>query len=819
MKLLLSLILLYFSFTSIEIKKNNEDCNKSRLLAHKKQYQEAINNTLQACDLSQIDNLNFIAKCYNNLNDYYKEIDYLERVIYINKRNKKHENLVLNYLDIAKAHRKLNTKKNITKSIDFLKEALHIDKNFILTNKIKYSIYNNIGNYYKALSNFDYAIQYYKKAIIIARKLNDSKKTSRTYSNLSTININVKASSKQLKIAQSNINKALSYDSISFPDIYANLGIVNYLLKDYKTAIKNHNRAIEILTEAQNGDILNLNDVKNCKNKKLLLNTLFEKIYALIKLKDKKYLTEGLNIIKLADKVFDLLLIETKTEKTKLHWRKRAYHFYYLGIHISHELNDIESAFYFSEKSKTLLLLNEITYNSKPILPDSINTREINLKKTIYSLENQINILTNEALLKAKNDLFETQVSLKLLTDSLEASYPIYKNSKNNLDKTILLRELQNSIKTKNTCIISYLWDKTENQFNALYGIAITQDQAILFKINNLNLFDKKVTDFKKHITSPISNVRQKTEFENIAKSLYNDLFPEEIAPLIANNKLLIIPDSDLQSIPFEALRTKNNDYLIKNHEISYAYSVTHLLKNNTIKRDPKNTFISFAPITFNYDNLKNLPQSKAEAKTIANLFSGKSKINQNATKNIFLKNLNDYKIIHLSTHSDTNDSITPWIAFKNKKLQLNELYTTTNQAELVFLSSCKSSLGQSNQGEGIFSLARGFFSSGANSVISSLWNVNDKSNAEITLSFYKYIKKGKSKSTALRQAKLDYIKTYSLSEVSPYYWSSLTLIGDDSAIEIQKNTQFYIIIIVLLMCLIFIILKTLKYYKIKIKI
>ncbi|WP_157814101.1 CHAT domain-containing protein [Olleya sp. Bg11-27] len=808
MKLLISLILLYFSFNSVEIKKNNSDCNKSKSLAQNKRYQEAINNTLQTCDLSHVENLSFIAKCYNNLNDYYKEIDYLERVIYINNKNKKCENLVSNYLDIAKAYRNLNTKQSITKSISFIKEALEIEKSFSLTDKIKYSLCNNIGNYYKALSNFNYAIKYYKKAIIIAKKLNDSKKISKTYSNISTINININASSKQLKTAQNTIKTALSYDSISFPDIYTNLGIVNYLLSDYKTAIKNHNRAIEILTKTKNGDLINLNDVKKCKNKKLLLNTLFEKTYALIKLKDKKYLTKGLNIIKLADKIFDLLFIETKTEKTKLHWRKRAYHFYYLGIHISHEINDIGSAFYFSEKSKALLLLNEITFNSKPILPDSIKTRETLLKKTIYLLENQINILKNEALIKAKKDLFETQVTLKLLTDSLEANYPTYKNSKNNRNQILSLRALQNTIKEKNTCIISYLWDKTENQFNVLYGIAITQDKTILFKINNLKLFHRKITDFKKFIKKPISSLKEKTEFENIAKSLYNDLLPEEITPLLVNNKLLIIPDSDLQSIPFEALLTKNNDYLIKNHEISYAYSATHLLKNNRIKRNPKNTFISFAPINFNYDNLKNLPHSKSEVETIANLFSGESRNNEYATKNSFLKSINNYKIVHLSTHSDTNDSIPPWIAFKNTKLQLNELYTTKNQADLVFLSSCKSSLGESNQGEGVFSLARGFFYSGANSVISSLWNVNDKSNSEITVSFYKYIKKGKSKNAALRQAKLDYLNTHSLSQISPYYWSSLILIGDDSPIKTPSKLLNYKLISVFFTLLLVFILK-----------
>lgn len=88
------------------------------------------------------------------------------------------------------------------------------------------------------------------------------------------------------------------------------------------------------------------------------------------------------------------------------------------------------------------------------------------------------------------------------------------------------------------------------------------------------------------------------------------------------------------------------------------------------------------------------------------------------------------------------------------------------------------------------------------------MWNVNDKSNAKITLSFYKYIKKGKSKSAALRQAKLDYLDTHSLSEASPYYWSSLILIGDDSVIQrLNTNTYKYWITLPLILLILFFII------------
>ena len=145
--------------------------------------------------------------------------------------------------------------------------------------------------------------------------------------------------------------------------------------------------------------------------------------------------------------------------------------------------------------------------------------------------------------------------------------------------------------------------------------------------------------------------------------------------------------------------------------------------------------------------------------------------------------------------------------------MKLHELYTLKNQADLAVLSACKTAQGEIAVGEGIMSLARGFFYSGANSVIPSLWNVNDKSTSTIMTSFYKNLKNGKTKSEALREAKLDYITTHTLSEASPYYWSSFILIGDSGSLALKQDHSILLafISIVILFLMLYLI-----YYKVK---
>ena len=60
--------------------------------------------------------------------------------------------------------------------------------------------------------------------------------------------------------------------------------------------------------------------------------------------------------------------------------------------------------------------------------------------------------------------------------------------------------------------------------------------------------------------------------------------------------------------------------------------------------------------------------------------------------------------------------------------------------------------------------------------------------NREIILDFYKNLKKGKTKSEALRQAKLRYLKKHQLSENSPYFWAPLILTGSTENLIASAN-------------------------------
>ena len=78
---------------------------------------------------------------------------------------------------------------------------------------------------------------------------------------------------------------------------------------------------------------------------------------------------------------------------------------------------------------------------------------------------------------------------------------------------------------------------------------------------------------------------------------------------------------------------------------------------------------------------------------------------------------------------------------------------------DLVVLSACETGLGEI-KGDGVFGLQRGFKKAGANSLLMSLWKVDDNATQLLMTRFYKNLTSGMSKFESLRQAQ-KYVREY----------------------------------------------------------
>ena len=151
------------------------------------------------------------------------------------------------------------------------------------------------------------------------------------------------------------------------------------------------------------------------------------------------------------------------------------------------------------------------------------------------------------------------------------------------------------------------------------------------------------------------------------------------------------------------------------------------------------------------------------------------------ARRQAFLDQINSAQVVHFFTHATASDSTDaePRLYFTDAVLNLSDLNESLLQTELVVLAACKTGVGSNERGEGVFSLARGFAALGVPSVITTLWNVENRATYAITSDFYRYLADGSSKDEAMRQAKMDWLETAEGSSVLPNYWAGLIVVGD----------------------------------------
>ena len=103
---------------------------------------------------------------------------------------------------------------------------------------------------------------------------------------------------------------------------------------------------------------------------------------------------------------------------------------------------------------------------------------------------------------------------------------------------------------------------------------------------------------------------------------------------------------------------------------------------------------------------------------------------------------------------------------------------------ELVVLSACESGRGDPDCIRGVRGLRQAFFTAGVQSLVVSLWSVNDQSTADLMAAFYEKLKAGTDRAEALRQASA----SIRAKNDDPFFWAPFVLLGRDGPLELSPR-------------------------------
>jgi CHAT domain-containing protein len=108
-------------------------------------------------------------------------------------------------------------------------------------------------------------------------------------------------------------------------------------------------------------------------------------------------------------------------------------------------------------------------------------------------------------------------------------------------------------------------------------------------------------------------------------------------------------------------------------------------------------------------------------------------------------------------------------------KLYARNIVAHPLHANLVTISACNGAGTRAFSGEGLVGLSWAFLRAGAHNVIAALWEVNDRSTPQLMNALYGGLSKGQDPATALREAKLSFLRSGTV-YAKPYYWAPFQL-------------------------------------------
>ena len=265
-------------------------------------------------------------------------------------------------------------------------------------------------------------------------------------------------------------------------------------------------------------------------------------------------------------------------------------------------------------------------------------------------------------------------------------------------------------------------------------------------------------------------------QLEHQARRLLQQLHALLLTPAVPHlqaglRKLVVVPHGPLHFLPFHALHDGQR-YLIEQLEVSYLPSASVLAYQS--KAPPAQTTPSF--IAFGHSRQGQLPSTVSEAQQLATLMGGQAIVEQHASLAELNAQIGQHDIVHVAAHGEfrADAPLFSGLFLEDGVLTTLDVFNLQLKARLITLSACETGRNVISGGDELLGLTRAFLSAGAQSLLMSLWRVEDHATQQLMMQFYEQLGRGHSAAAALRTAQCSLLKT----GLHPYFWAAFELIG-----------------------------------------
>ncbi|MGH9822542.1 MAG: CHAT domain-containing protein, partial [Blastocatellia bacterium] len=460
---------------------------------------------------------------------------------------------------------------------------------------------------------------------------------------------------------------------------------------------------------------------------------------------------------------------------------------YHEMVSLLAEGGDAERALAYAEQAKARVLL-DVLRNGRIELDKSLNAAEQSAEERLYgdivSLNIQIRaermrdrpdegrIRPLEARLQGARNAYET------FETSLYAEHPDLSVRRGKFP-VFRIQDAAAVLPDSRTIILEYV--VTDDH---VFVFALTNDPSISDKVGVV-LHSVKIK--RGDLSEAIDRYRillatNHPGFHEAGRKLYDLLVEPVEGRLRDKTTICIVPDGPLWNLPFQALQTAEDKYLLESSAIYYAPSLQVLrqmrkrsenLRSAPIKKgveghDPlsgasqSRQLYAVANPTISGDTLASalsrrnsafgpLPETETEVRIIADSVYGAGestvRIGAAAQEATVKAEIGKYRVIHFATHSvlDDDDPLYSYVilasggdSHEDGLLEAREMMQMNLKAKLVVLSACDTARGRVGEGEGMIGMTWALFVAGVPTTVASQWQVPSESTTRLMVAFHK---------------------------------------------------------------------------------
>jgi CHAT domain-containing protein/Tfp pilus assembly protein PilF len=658
-----------------------------------------------------------------------------------------------------------------------------------------------IGSVYKSQDNYTQALEQYQKSLKISEEIGDRAGIATTLNSIGIVHNSQGHNTEALEQYRKSMKISEEIgDKIMIASALSNIGEAHCLQGDYAQALQFAKRAAELATQIGSREILWDAHINAGK------------AYFALKQLDQARVS------------FDRAIATIEALRSQVaggeREQQRAFESkispYHAMVQLLIAQNNPGEALVYAERARARVLLDVLSSGRVSVTktmtgPEIEQERE--LKSRLVALNTQIyreqqrQRADQDRLNQLDSQLQKARLDLEAFQINLYAAHPELKPQRGEA-QIIKAEEIAALLPNAGSVLLEYVVTDDHTYLFAITKAAgKTEVEAQVYTLSiKRDELAKQTESFRQQLAE------RGLGFRAPARQLYQLLLKPAQAQIQGKTNLIIMPDDKLWELPFQALITEGDRYVIETSAVSYAPSLTVLremkdqhdklqgemanlallaLGNPAIDRER----IEHATLTMRNGKLAPLPTAEEEVKALGQFYgAARSKvyIGREAREDRVKTEGRQARVLHFATHGILNNTAPMYSHLllaqgdKNEDglLEAWELMQLDLKADLAVLSACETARGRFGAGEGMIGLSWAMFVAGVPATLVSQWKVESAVTRDLMLNFHRRLKAPSAaaratatRAEALRQAAMKLMKDPLTRH--PFYWAGFVLVGD----------------------------------------